>query len=73
MVKMQVVMDNHYPELLRYAIIVNAPKIFSVLFAMLKPFIPKATLEKIDIYGPEPEKWKAVLQKRFPVEKIPPQ
>jgi hypothetical protein len=72
MQKMQQEMDAHYPELLRYAMIVNAPKIFAILFNIMKPFIPKQTLEKIDIYGPEPEKWKAVVREKFPVHMIPP-
>lgn len=51
MTNMQTNMDANYPEILRYAMIINAPKVFAIIFNMLKPIIPKATLEKIDIFG----------------------
>ncbi|OXA55943.1 putative SEC14-like protein 6 [Folsomia candida] len=70
-IKMQHQMGNHYPEVLRYVMIVNAPKIFVTLFSMLKVVIPKSTLEKVEIFGPDPEKWKAVVRQKFPVENIP--
>ncbi|OXA55950.1 SEC14-like protein 3 [Folsomia candida] len=70
-IKMQQQMGNHYPELIRYVMIVNAAKIFVTLFSMLKVVIPKNTLEKIEIFGPDPEKWKAVVRQKFPVENIP--
>ncbi|CAL8141437.1 unnamed protein product [Orchesella dallaii] len=72
MVKMQICVDSNYPELLHYCMVINAPKIFHILFSVLKPFIPKQTLEKVDIFGPEPEKWKRVVQERFLLETIPP-
>lgn len=71
MIKMQTSLDANYPELLRYALVINAPKIFHIIFNVLKPFIPKQTLEKVDIYGPEPEKWKKVIAERFPLELVP--
>lgn len=71
LIRMQTALDANYPELLRYALVINAPKIFHIIFNVLKPFIPKQTLEKVDIYGPEPEKWKKVLAERFPLELIP--
>lgn len=72
MARMQKSFDENYPEVLRYAMIVNAPKVFSVIFNLLKPVIPKATLEKIDIFGPDPEKWKSIVREKFPTENIPP-
>lgn len=72
MITMNQMMDANYPELLRYAMIVNAPKIFALLFAMLKPFIPKNTLDKIEIFGPDQEKWRAVVREKFPCSQIPP-
>ncbi|OXA63864.1 retinal-binding protein [Folsomia candida] len=71
MTNMQTNMDANYPEILRYAMIINAPKVFAIIFNMLKPIIPKATLEKIDIFGPDPEKWRAIVREKFPVELIP--
>ncbi|ODM94273.1 SEC14-like protein 2 [Orchesella cincta] len=67
MVKMQTTVD-----IMIQSMVINAPKIFHILFSVLKPFIPKQTLEKVDIYGPEPEKWKKVIKERFPLESIPP-
>jgi len=72
MIETQKMLDSNYPELLKYAIIINAPKIFAVLFAMMKPFISKYTLEKLDIYGPNRAKWRKAIAEKFPLEQIPP-
>lgn len=47
----QAVMDANYPELLRLCMIVNAPKVFELIYNILKPLLPKSTSDKIDIYG----------------------
>jgi hypothetical protein len=70
--EMQGMMDSHYPEILKNVMIVNAPRAFAVLFAMLKPFIPKHTLDKIDVFGSDQTKWKKVVAERYPLDKIPP-
>jgi len=69
MTRMQVMFDSNYPEVVRHASMINAPKIFSVIFNLLKPFIAKATLDKVSIYGPN--NWQAEVKERFPMELIP--
>lgn len=51
--------DNNYPELLKRAMLINAPKIFHVAFALLKPFIHENTQKKIVLYGKDG--WKDVV------------
>jgi hypothetical protein len=65
-------MDSNYPEILRYLMIINAPRVFTLVFNLIKPLIPKATLDKMEIFGPDKEEWKAVIKQKFPIEMIPP-
>ena len=68
---MQQMLDANYPEVVKYICMVNAPKIFALVFNMMKPLVPKATLEKVDIMGPDTDKWKAVISKKLPMELVP--
>jgi len=55
--------EANYPEVLRRMFIVNAPKIFSILFALLKPFLNGTTFSKIVFLGSSdsPHTHKALL------------
>jgi len=72
MIETNKMIDANYPEVLKHAIVINAPKIFAILFAMLKPIIPKHTLEKCEIYGPDKSKWLKAIGEKYPMDKIPP-
>ncbi len=72
MTNLQTNMDSNYPEILKYLMIINTPKVFSVIFNLFKPIMPKATLDKLEIFGPDREKWEAVVAEKFPTELIPP-
>ncbi|XP_047740579.1 SEC14-like protein 2 isoform X2 [Hyalella azteca] len=45
------VYEANYPELLRVGYVINAPKIFTVAFTLVKPFLHEATINKIKIFG----------------------
>ena len=53
--------EANYPELLRRVFIINAPKIFSILYSMLVPFMHERTRNKIQIFSHDPKQWKAAL------------
>jgi len=73
MMKIQKIFNDNYPEMFKKVLAVNAPKVFAIFFQVMKPIVPKATLDKIDIYGPDKDQWKAALNESgFPLELIPP-
>lgn len=45
-------MEDKYPQLLGSMVIVNAPIWINVVFAIIKPFVPKRLLEKINLIKP---------------------
>jgi hypothetical protein len=54
--------ERYYPEILAFAILINAPKIFSLLYAMVKPLLPPNTVTKIKIFGSDKESWTPVIK-----------
>lgn len=63
--------EGNYPELLRRVFIINAPKIFSVLFSMLKPFMHEKTRHKIQIFSHDAKQWKAALLEDIAADQLP--
>jgi len=63
--------EANYPYFLKRAIVVNAPKIFTVLWSLMKPFLSEATLATVQIYGFNSDEWKQTLRSFLPVEQIP--
>ncbi|CAB9522927.1 expressed unknown protein [Seminavis robusta] len=45
-------LEDKYPQLLGEMLVVNAPKWIHVVFAILKPFLPKRLLQKVRIIQP---------------------
>lgn len=43
--------EANYPEILNCAYVVNAPKVFSVAWALVKPFLNENTINKVKIFG----------------------
>ncbi len=70
-IQMQQIFDLNYPEVMKSVMMVNAPKIFALVYNIMKPFVSKATLEKIEIFGPDVEKWQAAVGKKFPMQLVP--
>lgn len=48
------IVDNNYPEYLKRCIIVNAPRIFSIFWAVFKYFFAKHTRDKVIITSGDP-------------------
>ncbi|XP_046633824.1 SEC14-like protein 2 [Daphnia pulicaria] len=61
----------HYPNHLRRVFIINAPKIFPYLFAMVKPFIPQTDIPKIKIFGCETKQWTSALLEEIDAHQLP--
>jgi len=60
--------EDDYPDLMKQALVVNAPRIFPVLFALVKPFLGEETKRKIKIFGGS---WKRDLLKYIDVQQLP--
>lgn len=54
--------EAHYPEIFFKGYYVNCPAIFSILFAMVKPLLAPATVEKLTIYGSNREEWELAVR-----------
>jgi len=55
--------QDNYPEGLYAAYIVNAPKIFSIIWAIVKQFLDAKTVGKVHIYGSGPKMWEKLMDK----------
>ncbi|KAH8395097.1 hypothetical protein KR215_010134, partial [Drosophila sulfurigaster] len=53
--------EANFPELLKMCYIINAPKLFSVAFNIVKKFLDENTTSKIHIYKSGADKWKQQL------------
>lgn len=49
----------------------KVPNVFAVVFAMVKPFLSQVTLNKIRVFGQEPDKWKAALLEEINADQLP--
>lgn len=68
------VFDENYPELLKSCIVINAPKVFTMLWNIIKPLLSKVTMSKVQIYGgsgQEVESWKELLRSKLKPENVP--
>jgi len=64
--------EANYPEFLRRVFIVNAPKIFNIAFAMIKPFLNEATAQKIKILsGNDASQWKKSILEEVDADQLP--
>uniref|UniRef100_A0A0N5AVW2 CRAL-TRIO domain-containing protein n=1 Tax=Syphacia muris TaxID=451379 RepID=A0A0N5AVW2_9BILA len=61
-------MADHYVELVKYFVIVNAPAIFSALWYTASPILPERTKEKIRILG---SNWRKEILKYAVPESLP--
>ncbi|XP_068239493.1 SEC14-like protein 2 [Palaemon carinicauda] len=61
--------EANYPELLKCAYVINAPKVFTLAYAIIKPFLHEVTLKKIRIYGYSG--WKEDLLKDIEADQLP--
>ncbi|XP_057372015.1 SEC14-like protein 2 [Daphnia carinata] len=63
--------ETNYPEFLRRVFVINAPKIFSILYSLSKPFMHEKTTSNVRIYGYNVEQWKAALLEDFDPQELP--
>lgn len=47
------------------------PSIFSVAFSMVKPFLSKATLTKISVFGSDKGEWSKALLEQIDANELP--
>jgi len=48
--------QDYYPEAMGQLVIINAPSSFTFIWSLVKPWLSKETIEKVDIYGKDYEK-----------------
>uniref|UniRef100_A0A0P5RU89 Cral/trio domain-containing protein n=1 Tax=Daphnia magna TaxID=35525 RepID=A0A0P5RU89_9CRUS len=63
--------EANYPEFLRRIFVINAPKIFSILYSLAKPFMHEKTRNKVQIYSHDADQWKAALLEDFDPQELP--
>ncbi|XP_038215832.1 SEC14-like protein 2 [Zerene cesonia] len=61
--------EANYPEILKACFLINAPKVFSLAFSVVKKFMHEYTISKIRIFGTDPKKYQpqilALIDKEF--------
>ncbi|XP_026757927.2 SEC14-like protein 2 [Galleria mellonella] len=63
--------EANYPEILKICFIVNAPKVFSLAFSVIKKFMHEYTISKIKIYGSDSKKWQAQILMHVDKDQLP--
>ncbi|KAB7505100.1 Ectonucleoside triphosphate diphosphohydrolase 5, partial [Armadillidium nasatum] len=61
--------EANYPEILKYMFIINAPKIFSAAFAIVKTFMSENTIRKVKIFGTRG--WREVILNEVSPDQLP--
>ncbi|XP_045023326.1 SEC14-like protein 2 [Daphnia magna] len=70
-IKIIQIYEANYPECLSRVFVINAPKIFSIGYPILKPFIHERTRNKIKIFGHDSKQWKAAILAEVNPEELP--
>ncbi|CAG9585130.1 unnamed protein product [Danaus chrysippus] len=63
--------EANYPEILKTCFIINAPKVFSLAFSVIKKFMHEYTISKIRIYGSDAKKWQAQVLAMVDRDQLP--
>ncbi|XP_011561304.3 SEC14-like protein 2 [Plutella xylostella] len=63
--------EANYPEILKICYIVNAPKVFSLAFSIIKKFMHEYTISKIKIYSSDQKKWRPEVFKTIDKDQLP--
>ncbi|KAF4516868.1 hypothetical protein B566_EDAN014368 [Ephemera danica] len=63
--------EGNYPEILKSCLIINAPSVFSVAFAVIRPFLHENTVRKIQIFSANPRKWRPPLEALVDPSQLP--
>jgi len=65
------ILEANYPENLGRLFIINAPKMFTMLFTLVKPLLSQATIDKFHIYGTDEKEWRAALLEYIDADQLP--
>ena len=65
----QKMFEDHYPEIINVALIINVPKIFHVIWSMFKPLMDERTISKMQIFGKDG--WQEAILAQLPAEVVP--
>ncbi|ODN04859.1 SEC14-like protein 2 [Orchesella cincta] len=63
--------EANHPEILHKAYVVNASRIFNMLFNIVKPFLSPRTLDKVNIYSAQQSQWMPALMKDIEQDQLP--
>ncbi|XP_026473263.1 SEC14-like protein 2 [Ctenocephalides felis] len=63
--------EANYPEILKICYIINAPKVFSLAFNVVKGFMNEITISKIQIMDTNRNKWQKAILKQVPASQLP--
>lgn len=64
-------LQANYPDNLRRVFVINASKLFTMAFALIKPFFSQETLNKFAVYGSNKKEWQAALLKEIEADQLP--
>ena len=62
--------EANYPETLKTCYVVNASRVFQMLYSIVKPMLTARTLSKLQVFGSNEEQWKAVLLEKIPASEL---
>ena len=48
-----------------------APKLFTMIYNLMKPFLHQVTIDKIGVYGFDKAEWKAALLEEIDADQLP--
>lgn len=61
--------ESNYPERLKKAFVINAPRIFPVFWRLVRPFLSEATAQKLHLFGCDG--WKDALLAEIDADQLP--
>jgi len=63
--------ERNFPETLKVAYVVNAPRLFAMMYPLVKQIITAATARKVEVYDCNASNWKSVLLNKISAEELP--
>jgi hypothetical protein len=63
--------QSHYPEMMGKMMIINAPRVFSIAWSVMKPLLDEKTVSKISIVGRDKESYSQTLLELVDADQLP--
>jgi hypothetical protein len=63
--------EGNHPEILKAMYFVNAPRVFSIFFSIIKPLMSARTLGKLEIFTSNANKWKPAIKTHIKEDQLP--